>query len=56
MKNIFRLTSLVAISSLTFSCGSGQQKDDAAASQEEVAVEANTNDGFEKIFDGESLP
>jgi len=55
MKNIFRITSLVAISSLTFSCGSGQQKDDAAASQEEVAVEANTNDGFEKIFDGESL-
>jgi hypothetical protein len=55
MKKIFRITSLVAITALTFSCGSGQQKDEGASENEEVAAAEDTSDGFEKIFDGESL-
>lgn len=55
MKKIFRITSLVAITALTFSCGQGQQKDDGASENEEVAAVEDTGDGFEKIFDGESL-
>lgn len=55
MKNILKITSFVAITALTFSCGQGQQKEEGASENEEVAAVADTGDGFEKIFDGETL-
>lgn len=55
MKNILKITSMLAISALTFACGSGQQKEEAATVQEESPAKAESNDGFIKIFDGESL-
>ncbi|GAB3008345.1 DUF1080 domain-containing protein [Cyclobacterium sediminis] len=55
MRNILKITSVLAFSALTFACGSGQQKEEAAAVKEESPAKTDSNDGFVKIFDGESL-